>query len=39
MAFDDYARRRDEERQKRERLASEITSEWEILKGSCPNSR
>ena len=32
MAFDDFARRRDE-RQKRERLANEIRSEWEILKG------
>jgi hypothetical protein len=33
MAFDDFARRRDEERQRRERLANEIRSEWEILKG------
>jgi hypothetical protein len=33
MAFDDFARRRDEERQTRERLANEIRSEWEILKG------
>lgn len=33
MAFDDFARRRDEERQKRGRLESEIRSEWEILKG------
>ena len=33
MAFDDFSRRRDEERQKRERIAKEIKSEWEILKG------
>jgi hypothetical protein len=33
MAFDDFARRRNEEQRKRERLANEIGSEWEILKG------
>jgi hypothetical protein len=33
MAFDDFARQREEERQKRERIANDIRSEWEILKG------
>ena len=33
MAFDDFARRREEDRQKRERIANDIKSEWEILKG------
>lgn len=33
MAFDEFARRRQEEQRKRERVANEIRSEWEILKG------
>lgn len=33
MGFDEFKRRRDEDQQKRERLASEIDGEWEILKG------
>ena len=33
MGFDDFARRRDEDKHKRDRLANEIGSEWEILKG------